>query len=197
MRRRAFAAVALCCLLLGGCGVIRGERVVSGTATSGGAVATAGEDYARRAIGEVVVTNAHERGAFFFTATELDGQTTVSGVDLAEGPVVMTFVVPTCPICISKAPELAQSAKENPHVTYVFVHSGGAPSDYQDFLDSAGLDLANTVHLDDSPGRLWARFGVVQQPSNIFVDGNGNATQSLGGIDESDLRTVVAGLSES
>ena len=106
----------------------------------------------------------------------------------------MTFVVPQCPVCISEAPKLANSAADNSEITYVIVHSGGTADDYRAFTTSSGLDLQNVLHLDDSAGLLWARFGVVQQPTNIFINSSGEVSQSLGALSAEDLEVVAGNL---
>ncbi len=134
-------------------------------------------------------------GAFSFTTVELSSRDPLFGEDLVrDGQVVVTFVVPSCPICIAEGPELARSAAANPEVTYVVVHSGGTIDDYEHYVRTSGLGLDNVVHVDDSPGLLWLRFGIVQQPSNIFVDADGGVSQSLGALGESGLEVVVSEL---
>jgi len=39
---------------------------------------------------------------------------------------------------------------------------------------------------------LWARFGIIQQPSNIFVDAEGGVSQSLGALGEAGLQRVIS-----
>lgn len=188
------AAFVAICLVLSSCGAVRGERVVSGVATDGDQ--TVQQPVPTRNAGSAIeVNNVSEAGAFNFVSSNLDGAEPLSGIDLVSGgPVIMTFVVPQCPVCISEAPTLAQSAAQHPEVTYVMVHSGGTTADYRDFNLSSGLNLANVVHLDDSAGYLWARFGVIQQPTNLFIDSGGAVSQSLGALSAEDLEQVVGGL---
>ena len=192
--RRTLLALFALCLALTSCAGVRGDRVISAVATDETPVVYLPENERldRQLQREVAVSRVDELGAFAFSATDLTSRDSQLGRDLvSQGPVVMTFVVPQCPVCVSKAPEFARSAANNPEVTYVFVHSGGTPETYGEFVEAGSLDRENVVHLDDSPGLLWARFGVVQQPTNLFIDGDGNVTQSLGGIAEEDLASIL------
>ncbi len=201
--RQAVAGLIATALLLTSCGEIRGERIVSGAATSGDATDELVDDADRRATdpatpGAVEVDTVSGNDAFAFASTELSTGSAVLGLDLVEdGPVVMTFLVPQCPVCIVAGPDLAASAAANPDITYIFVHSGGSASSYEDYIERSGLDghrLENVVHLDDSPGMLWARFGVIQQPTNVLIDADGTVGQALGALSPADLEEVTAEL---
>ena len=37
-------------------------------------------------------------------------------------------------------------------------------------------------HVLDEPGELWGSYGVVSQPTMIFVDADGNRTTHTGGL---------------
>lgn len=194
-RRPELIALLILMLVATGCGAVRGERVESGTAPQGvddlrieAAISTQPS-----AASTTLVDQVEGNGAFAFTAFELATGDPLFGADLVRhGRVVVTFVVPSCPICVREGPELARSASENPDVTYVVVHSGGTLEDYEVYVQSSGLTLDNVVHIDDSPGLLWSRFGIVQQPSNIVVNADGAVTQSLGALGEAGLVQVVA-----
>lgn len=191
---RRLVVLSVCCVLMSSCGAVRGERVVSGVSTQD--AQSVEVTPVRQATGNTIEANSvSESGVFSFVSANLNGDDPISGVELVrDGPVIMTFVVPHCPVCVSEAPRLAQSAVENPNITYVMVHSGGTADDYRSFNEASGLVVANVVHVDDSAGRLWARFGVIQQPTNVFVDSDGNLSQSLGALSSEDLEVVVANM---
>jgi len=148
----------------------------------------------------IEVNNTQGNQAFAFAATELATGRVINGLDLVDGgPVVITFLVPQCPVCVTAGPGLAASAAENPEINYVFVHSGGTAETYETYLERSGFETtmsaaSNIVHLDDSPGLLWARFGVIQQPTNVLIDAEGSVTQSLGALSASDLKEVTSRL---
>ncbi len=189
---RVLALIILLCCVLSACGELRGERVVSGaTADSSISVTPGGV----RDTNEV--RSVHGNHAFSFFATELFTGRSVSGAELvADGPVVMSFLVPQCSVCIAAGPDLVTSAMENPDITYVMVHSGGSTEDYSSYLDEVGFDRSgsgqhNVFHLDDSPGLLWSRFGVIQQPTNVLIEADGSVTQALGALNPAQLGEVA------
>ena len=175
------------------CGAVRGERVEAGIAPHSDSTTETRLPAQRGLVGATYVDQVEGNAAFAFTAFELSTRDPLFGSDLVRnGHVLVTFVVPSCPICVKEGPELARSAAENPDVTYVVVQSGGTLEDYEVYVQSSGLTLDNVVHIDDSPGLLWSRFGIVQQPSNIVVNADGAVTQSLGALGEAGLVQVVA-----
>ena len=185
-------------LVLSACGEVRGERVVSGVTTTEATNQSTAVDRSESATSRpdaIPAQNVATSDAFAFSATELFSRNFSTGTSLvANGPVIITFVVPQCAVCVAEGPELAASAANNPDVTYVFVHSGGTAESYGDYVATSGLHLENIVHLDDSPGRLWARFGVVQQPTSVFLGADGSLSQSLGALGGTQLEQVVAEL---
>ena len=194
MRRRPeLIALLLLTLIASACGAVRGERVEVGMSTQGADSTTEIGPSAQRDFGDATLVDRVEgTGAFAFTAFELSSREPLFGQDLvSQSPVVVTFVVPSCPVCVAEGPELARSASTNPDVAYVIVHSGGTVEDYEQYVETSGLTLENVVHVDDSPGLLWARFGIVQQPSNILVDADGGVTQSLGALGEAGLEEIL------
>lgn len=179
------ALLAVVVVLAGACSQVRGERVESGFGSSTD-LAPASDDLAFAAAkSDVVQVSADTVTAepFDFTATTLDGQP-VAGLDLYERrPLVVVFNVPSCVICLSEAPFLAEVAERSPEVTFVVTHSGGSAADYEDFLSATALDSAPVVHIDDSDRFLWNRFGIVAQPSTILVDAEGRITMSTGALE--------------
>ena len=194
MRRRPeLIALLLLVLISTSCGAVRGERVELGVSPQSDSRVETEVPTQPGLVDATYVDQVEGNGAFAFTAFELSTRNPLFGSDLVRnGQVVVTFVVPSCPICIAEGPEIARSAAENPDITYLVVHSGGTVEDYQQYVETSGLTFDNVVHLDDSPGVLWARFGIVQQPSNIFVDADGGVSQSLGALGEGGLQSIVS-----
>lgn len=193
---RRILLVLLVGLALAGCSDLRGDRIVTGMSA---VEQPDGREPAQPDTrpGAIEVRNVADSGAFAFGSTELSSGRAVLGTELVEGgPVVMSFVVPRCAACIAAGPDLAASAAAHPEITFVFVHSGGTPDAYGQYLERTGFappgsDVENVVHLDDSPGLLWARFGVIQQPTSVLIAADGSVTQSLGALGAEELRDVV------
>jgi thiol-disulfide isomerase/thioredoxin len=136
---------------------------------------------------------------FRFLALNLYTGAAVDGEQLyAKAPLVTVFVTPWCPVCIQEGPMLAGEIKQHPEITFLFVHASASPEEYKLYVDNAGLDGPNVVHVDDTEGALWRRFNVASQPSFVFVDAKGHLRASTGALDEAGLKKatglVVKGL---
>jgi thiol-disulfide isomerase/thioredoxin len=186
-------------LLLAACGAARGELVENGfTAPADTDVELAFVDESEfnspLAGWETTRLAADAPGveAFGFDATELrSGSNIEGGVLFEQRPLIISFVTPTCPICSVEAPKLAFAAEQNPDITYVMVHNGSVDTDYLDFLQATGIDDGNIVHLVDGDVSLWAHFGVLQQPSYVFVDADGIVTSSIGALEDHGLERAA------
>lgn len=62
----------------------------------------------------------------------------------------------------------------------------------QAFVDRHGL--GDLRHLVDEDGSLWAAFGVVSQPTWVFVDDDGTATTVNGALGRAGLDERIDGL---
>ncbi len=200
-------SVALLTLSTIGCAGIRGDRVETGTDDRPVLVAPEATLAPTSTDGfSDAVTPAAARGsaprtsplataepeAFGFVAPELFTGAPVSGVDIYEsGPALMVFVSPGCVISVEESPDLAASAEMNPTVTYVFVHTGGDPLAYQQFVEGADLYQQNSIHIDDTERVLWNRFGVTTQPSTVLVDGDGLVSITAGGLGTEGLDNAI------
>lgn len=63
------------------------------------------------------------------------------------------------------------------------------------FIDRHDLDAF--PHLVDDDGSLWARFGVVSQPSWLFVNDDGTTWSLFGGLGEDGLQGEIDKLAAS
>lgn len=133
--------------------------------------------------------------ALAFQATTVDGAA-FDGASLAGKPVVFWFWAPWCTVCRSESPDLAKVAQEfSGKVTFVGIAGLGPVQDMQKFVTETGT--GNFMHLADVDGSLWSRFGVVAQPSFVFVTPSGTAKEVNGGLSADDLRAAAAGLLSS
>lgn len=134
--------------------------------------------------GSVAIGTTATSAPFAFTAPELFTGASVSGLELYnDAPMIVTFVSPTCPVCLTEGPEIANAAELYPDITYLVVHGGADTDSYRSFADEQGLYQENVIHVEDESGVLWERFGVVATPSTLLVDGEGRVTQSTGALE--------------
>ena len=74
-------------------------------------------------------------------------------------------------------------------VTFVGIAGRGPLGDMQAFVSETGT--GGFTHVADVDGSLWSRFGVVAQPSFVFVTPSGEPQSFTGGLGEKDLRDVA------
>lgn len=130
--------------------------------------------------------------AFDFTVPELFSGAPVSGRDLYQsGPVIMTYVSPSCVVSAEDAEAFALVAELHQSVTFVFVHTDGDSESFEQFVDNADLYYQNVLHINDSDLALWNRFGIETQPSTMLVDRSGRATLAQGGLGQEGLMLAV------
>lgn len=131
---------------------------------------------------------------FMFFAEEFRTGEPVDGLELyRDRPALITFSVPSCPVCTREAPEIAAAAQRYPEITFVMVHSQGDLDSYGEFVDTAGLDgLDNVINLIDDELDLWRRFSVIQQPTSILIDADGHVSSTRGALASEGLDIVAA-----
>ncbi len=130
--------------------------------------------------------------ALAFSGTTLAGES-LDVSTLAGTPVVLWFWAPWCTICRAEAPDVAEVAAEfDGQVTVLGVPGRGEVDAMRAFVSETGTGAF--THVVDSDGSLWTRFGVVSQPSFVFVDGSGAATSFSGSMDADDLRAELSDL---
>ncbi len=130
--------------------------------------------------------------ALAFTGTTLTDQP-FNGANLMGTPVVLWFWAPWCTVCRAEAPDVAAVAAEYAgRVTFVGVPGLGQVSAMRAFVAETGTSGFQQV--SDVDGSLWQRFGVVSQPSFVFVDGSGRAHRIVGSLGASDLQQQTQAL---
>lgn len=126
--------------------------------------------------------------ALDFSAVDLDGAP-VTGV---EGPVVLWFWAPWCPICRGEAPAVVKEVEASPDVTFIGVASRDEVSAMKDFVAETGV--GGFQHLADVDGEIWARFGVTSQPAMAFISSDGEVKVVPGAMAPQDVMARVAEL---
>lgn len=131
-------------------------------------------------------------GPLAFSASTLAGPK-LDVSTLAGKPVVLWFWAPWCTICRGEAPDVARvAAAFKGRVTFLGVPGLGPVGDMRTFVTSTGT--GGFGHLVDADGSLWARFGVVSQPSFVFVGADGSAKTVVGSLDGQALTERVTAL---
>lgn len=127
-----------------------------------------------------------------FSATTLEGDE-LDVSTLAGQPVVLWFWTPWCTICRAEAPEVARVARDlEGQVTFLGVPGLGPEADMREFVADTGT--GGIGHLVDSDGSLWQRFGVVSQPSYVFVAPDGSAKAFSGALGGDELQARAESL---
>jgi thiol-disulfide isomerase/thioredoxin len=112
------------------------------------------------------------------------------GESLAGQGVVLWFWAPWCTICRAEAPDVASVAAEmQGDVTFVGVPGLGAASEMKGFVADTGVQ--SITHLPDVDGEAWRAFGIVSQPSFVFISPDGSATSFTGALGADKLREAA------
>jgi thiol-disulfide isomerase/thioredoxin len=120
-----------------------------------------------------------------FTASKVMGGKFTSK-QLAGKATVMWFWTPWCTTCKAEAPYIARLAKKyNGKIQFVGVAGIGSVDQMKKFVTST--KVGGFDHLADLDGSIWARYGVVAQPSFAFITKNGQRKVVIGGLSESEL----------
>jgi len=126
---------------------------------------------------------------FDFTARTVSGPD-FAGADLVGQPVVMWFWAPWCTICRAESPAVATVAAEfDGRVTFVGVAGRGQQEDMVVFVEETGTD--DFTQLADVDGSVWSRFGIVAQPSFVFVTPDGQTQVFAGSLGVEELRDAA------
>ena len=128
-----------------------------------------------------------------FTAKTVDGSAFNSKILRGNTPSVIWFWAPWCAICQNESANLvATAAKYKGRVNFIGVGALGNQPELLDFVEKTGTSAF--PNLDDSSGAIWKRFGVVLQPTLIFVDRNGKISTKIGPSDAEFLESRVKAL---
>jgi thiol-disulfide isomerase/thioredoxin len=130
-----------------------------------------------------------------FTATTVSGTAFNSKVFLGNKPSVLWFWAPWCAICQNEsAAMVAASQKYKNRINFIGIGALGKKAELQEFVTKTGTSVFTNI--DDSSGAVWKRFGVVIQPTLVFVDRTGKITTKIGPSTasslEKNLKTLAA-----
>jgi thiol-disulfide isomerase/thioredoxin len=137
--------------------------------------------------------SASNKSLLTFTAKTVEGKSYNSNVLSNKKPTVIWFWAPWCAICKNESAFIVESAQQyKGKVNFLGVGALGSREEFADFITHTGTSIF--TNLDDSKGKLWNRFGVVIQPTLVFVDAKGRVTTKVGPSDEEFLAKKLAAL---
>jgi len=130
-----------------------------------------------------------------FSAKTVDGKSFNSKTLANKNPTVIWFWAPWCAICKNESAYITAAAEQYKNrVNFVGVGALGSRDELVEFVGLTGT--SNFTNLDDSSGKLWNRFGVIIQPTLLFIDTKGNITAKVGPSDERFLAKRLAALTK-
>ena len=129
--------------------------------------------------------------ALTFTGTTLKGER-FDAARMAGKPAILWFWAPWCATCASEAQSLGDiHAEYGDRLGILGIAGHGSAGEMDDFV--ADFELQAIPHLDDSPGKLWKRFGIVQQSWYVMLDADGKQVYK-GYLDDLQLTEKVQAL---
>lgn len=174
------AAAAAIGLLLAACG--------------GAADDSASAEQSAAAPSEAPTSAASGESPLSFQSVTTQGEE-FDATQLAGEDVVLWFWAPWCTICRSEAAHVAAAAAQVDGVAVVGVASSGSLEDMQAFVDETGA--GSITHVADVPGDVWQQFGVVAQPTYVFVDDDGRTQSFAGGLSQAALVDAMEQLADA
>ncbi|CAN2181564.1 thiol-disulfide oxidoreductase [Candidatus Nanopelagicaceae bacterium] len=128
-----------------------------------------------------------------FTAKTVEGKKFSSKVLANKKPTVIWFWAPWCAICKNESANLVAAAEQyKGKVNFVGIGALGNQAEMLDFVTHAGTSVFTNLY--DGDGKLWNRFGVVIQPTLVFIDAKGKITSKVGPSDEEFLQKKLVAL---
>jgi thiol-disulfide isomerase/thioredoxin len=130
-----------------------------------------------------------------FTAKTVDGKNFSSKVLVNKNPTVIWFWAPWCAICMNESAYIVAAAeKYKGKVNFLGVGALGSSEEMTEFVSQHGTSIF--TNLEDADGKIWNRFGVIIQPTLIFIDPTGKITTKIGPSDEGYLAKKLAALTK-
>jgi thiol-disulfide isomerase/thioredoxin len=128
-----------------------------------------------------------------FTAKTVEGKKFSSKVLANKKPTVIWFWAPWCAICKNESANLVAAAEQyKGKVNFVGIGALGNQAEMVDFVSHTGTSIFTNLY--DGDGKLWNRFGVVIQPTLVFIDAKGKISAKVGPSDEEFLQKKLVAL---
>ena len=133
--------------------------------------------------------SANTLNGYNFSAKTLTGAS-FKGSVLKGKPTILWFWAPWCTVCRAESPDLVALAKSYKNqVNIVGVASLGNINEMKGFVSDT--HTSNFTQLADVSGQVWNYFGVVSQPSLVFISKKGEVFRHVGGVQKSDLISIT------
>lgn len=130
-----------------------------------------------------------------FKAKTVDGKNFSSASLVNKKPTVIWFWAPWCAICKNESAAIVAAAEEyKGKVNFIGVGALANREEMVDFVSLTGTSIF--TNLNDADGKLWNRFGVIIQPTLLFVDAKGKITTKVGPSDEEFLAKKLVSLTK-
>lgn len=128
-----------------------------------------------------------------FTAKTVEGKKFSSKVLANKKPTVIWFWAPWCAICKNESANLVAAATQyKGKVNFIGIGALGNEAEMVDFVTHTGISIFTNLY--DGDGKLWNRFGVVIQPTLLFIDAKGKISSKVGPSDEEFLQKKLVAL---
>lgn len=138
---------------------------------------------------------SNNKAKLTFTAKTISGKSFSSKVLVNKKPTVIWFWAPWCAICKNESASLVAAAeKYKGKVNFVGVGALASREEMVDFVGQTGTSVF--TNLNDEDGKLWNRFGVIIQPTILFIDATGKITTKVGPSDEEYLAKKLVALTK-
>lgn len=130
-----------------------------------------------------------------FTAKTVDGKNFSSKVLANKKPTVFWFWAPWCAICKNESAYIVAAAKKyKGKVNFVGIGALGSSEEMVEFVTQTETSIFPNIN--DAQGKLWNRFGVIIQPTMLFIDAKGKITSKVGPSDEDFLTKKLVTLTK-
>ncbi|MEV6348912.1 redoxin domain-containing protein [Actinoplanes sp. NPDC051851] len=106
-----------------------------------------------------------------FTGTTLDG-VAYDAAQLAGKPSILWFWAPWCATCAVEAQSVGDFHEEYAdRLTFLGIAGLGTVGAMKEFVSD--MQVGTVTHLDDTPGKIWNKFGITQQSTYVLLDSAG------------------------
>lgn len=128
--------------------------------------------------------------AIDFELDKLSGEK-VKLSDLKGKYVVLNFFTVDCPYCVREMPYFIKASEDykDKGIEILFIDSGNSPKDVKSFVEESKLNIDPAL---DTNGEVFYKYSLRGVPTTIFIDKDGNITDThVGLMKEEDLKAAL------